>query len=105
MAKLKVKKEPVWFAIVGVRPLAGNDIIPEAKGAHVNIACVSENEESLKATLMENFDHYKFKVFEITDIETENNLSIDNPNNSEKIKLLKEIKEGYRFALGTFFTF
>lgn len=44
-------------------------------------------------------------MYEISDIETEETLTIINKKNAEKIKLLKEIKEGYKFAWGTFYTY
>ena len=96
-------KENIWFAIVGVKPLAGNEIIPKAIAAHVNVALVSKNKTTFKKTLKENFHHHKFEILEILDIETEDTLTIENSKTSEKLKLLKEIKEGYRFAGGTFF--
>ena len=96
-------KENIWFAIVGVKPLAGNEIVPQAIAAHVNVALVAKNKTTLKKTLKENFLYHKFEIFEINDIETEDTLTIENGKTSEKLKLLKEIKEGYRFAWGTFF--
>ena len=100
-----MKTEKVWFAVVGIKPLKGNTTISDASGAHVNVACISDTKANFKNKLQENFEYYKFEIFEILDIETEENLTINNKNNSGKIKLLYEIKEGYRFAWGTFYTF
>jgi len=97
--------DKIWFALVGIKPLKGNEILPKAKGAYVNIACVSKNEESLKEELKEIFKHHLFSITDIDEIETENTLIIDNPNNAEKVQLLNEIKEGYKFAWGTFHAF
>lgn len=97
--------EKIWFALVGIKPLKGNEILPKGKGAYVNVACVSENEGSLKDELKEIFKHHLFTVTDIDEIETEDTFVIDNPYNAEKIKLLNEIKEGYKFAWGTFHTF
>jgi len=97
--------EKIWFAIVGIKPLKGNEIISDANGAHVNVACISDTKANFKRNLKENFKYHKFEVFEILDIETEENMKIINKENSEKIKLLNEIKEGYRFAWGTFYTY
>ena len=80
-------------------------IFVQSKGAYVNVACVSENEITFKKEVSDIFMHHRFKVFEIDEIETEENLAIDNPSNAEKITLLNEIKEGYSFAWGTFHTF
>lgn len=99
----KYKTEKIWFALVGLQPLKGNEIVPEAKSAYVNVACVANGQESLTKKLHENFTYHKFKIIEITDIETEENITIDDKKTSAKIKLLKEIKEGNKFAWGKFF--
>lgn len=44
--------DKIWFAIVGIKPLKGNKIISSAKGAHVNVACISDTEEILKQNLL-----------------------------------------------------
>ncbi len=97
--------DKIWFALVGIKPLQKNEILPKAKGAYVNVACISENEGSLKEDLKEIFKHHKFSITDIDEIETEDNLSIDNSDNAEKFKLLNEIKEGYKFDWGTFHSF
>jgi hypothetical protein len=95
--------EKVWFALVGVRPLEGNELITDAKGAYVNVACLSEDESRFKKKLYENFEYYKFQIFDIDDIETEETLDIE--NDSVRSELLNEIKEGYGFSWGTFHSF
>lgn len=97
--------DKVWFALVGIKPLKKNEILPNVKGAYINVACISENERNLKKDLKEIFKHHKFDITDIDEIETEDNLVIDNPDNAEKIQLLNEIKEGYKFAWGTFHSF
>jgi len=100
-----MNNQKIWFALVGVKPTKGNDIIPNSAGAYANVACVSQSEDEFKNKLQENFKHHKFKIFEIEEIETEETMDIDDEENSEKILLLNEIKEGYQFAWGTFHLF
>lgn len=95
----------IWFALVKVRPLQGNEILPKVKGAYVNIACISESEQTLREDIIEFFKYYLFKVITIEDIENEQSLIIENANKAEKTQLLNEINEGYQFAWGTFHTF
>jgi len=85
--------------------LSGNEILPDVKGAYVNVACVSENEKEFKLKLSDIFKHHSFEIFEIDEIETEDDLKIDNPDNAEKLSLIDEIREGYQFAWGTFHVF
>ncbi len=66
-----MKVEKIWFAIVGIKPLKGNEIISNANGAYVNVACLSDTKTNFKTKLQENFKHHKFEIFEILDIETE----------------------------------
>jgi hypothetical protein len=100
-----MSNKKIWFALVGVKLMEGNEYLTDADGAYVNAACLSENESEFIAKLHENFEHNKFKIFEIDDIETEETLSIDNEDNAEKLALMDEINEGYSFAWGTFHTF
>lgn len=95
----------IWFALVGVKVIEGNEYITDADGAYVNVACLAEDETGFITKLHKNFEHNKFKVFSIDEIETERTLIIDNEDNAEKLELLDEIKEGYSFAWGTFHTF
>jgi hypothetical protein len=101
----KMTKEIIWFALVGIKPLKGNKILPKVKGAYVNVACISANEENFKNDLAEIFKQYRFVLTDIGEIETEDNMVIDNPKNAEKLQLITEIKEGYKFAWGAFHTF
>ena len=80
--------EKIWFALVGIKPLKGNEILPEVKGAYVNVACVSENEGSLKGQLKEIFKSHLFVVTDIEEIETEDNIVIDNLENAESSNYL-----------------
>lgn len=95
----------IWFALVRVKPLKGNEFLPDSKGAYVNVAYACDNEVNLKSELAEVFKYHKFKVTEINDIETVDTLIVDNPSNAEKVKLLNEINEGFKFAWGTFHAF
>jgi hypothetical protein len=101
----KMATEKIWLALVGVKPLKGNEILPKVKGAYVNVACISTNEENFKNDLAEIFNQYRFALTDIDEIETEDNMVIANPKNAEKLQLLSEIKEGYKFAWGAFHTF
>lgn len=100
-----MESRQIWFAVVGVKPLKGNEIIKGNKGAHVNVACVADSEENFRKKIKENFEYHKCKIFEICDITTDKNILVVNKSNSENIRLLNEIKEGYEFAWGTFYTF
>lgn len=100
-----MRTKKIWFAIVGIKPLKGNKIISNSNGAHVNVACISDTKTNFKRKLQEIFKYHKCEIFQILDIETEDNLTIINKNNSEKIILMNEINEGYQFAWGTFYTF
>jgi hypothetical protein len=100
-----MKNNITWFAVVGVRVLANNELIHDANGAYVNIACVADDRDELLVRLCEIFKHNRFEVFDIDDIETEESLNIREGWNPEKMELLNEIKEGYLFAWGTFHSF
>lgn len=96
--------ELVWFALVKVKPLKGNEILPKVKGAYVNVACISENEQTFKVTIEQIFKSHLFKVISIEDIENKQNLVVET-DTSEYVRLLNEINEGYEFAWGTFHSF
>lgn len=97
-------KEKIWLALVGVKRLDGNKYIDTA-GAYVSVAGLAGDEAEFISKLNFNFKHNKFEVFEIEDIETENSLTTENTENAEKLKLIDELKEGYKFAWGIFHTF
>jgi hypothetical protein len=100
-----MNNKKIWLAVVGVTPLTGNEILPDVRGAYVNVACMCDDEKEFKEILNQVFFHHRFKVIEIDDIETEDGIVIHNPKNAEKITLIKEIKEGYQFSWGTFHAF
>ncbi|WP_129717406.1 hypothetical protein [Pedobacter sp. SYP-B3415] len=99
-----MSSEKIWLALVGIRPLSGNEYFNNA-GAYVNVACLAESQSAFTSKLRFNFEYHNFKVFDIDDIETEETLIIHNDENAEKLRLIGEIKQGYKFAWGTFHTF
>jgi hypothetical protein len=95
----------VWFGLVTLEPINGNADLGNAIGAVVNVAYRAFDIDDFLIVVAQSFKSFDFKVIEIEDIENEDNLFIKNPDNAEKLKLLKQILDGDDFAWGTFHTY
>ncbi|WP_062053194.1 hypothetical protein [Aquimarina longa] len=95
-----------WLALVQVKPANDNDTLNGALGAFVNVAYRAWDINNLEDLISSTFKEQDYEVLNIEDIETENDLNIDNSEEAEKLELLKDIKEeGYSFSWGTFYTY
>lgn len=96
----------IWLALVEIRALKNNDALKGAYGAFVNVAYKAVSREDLICKIKASFGENDFEVYEIDDIESKENLIIDNPDNAEKLELLRDIEEeGYHFSWGVYYTF
>lgn len=101
-----MKKVQVWFAIIEVKAINENLSLDEAVGAYVNVAYLAYNENDFIERIQKTFSEKDFTVVEIDDIENQANLSIDNPDEAEKLELLRDIEvEGYDYSWGVYHTF
>jgi hypothetical protein len=55
-----MKKQAIWFALVGVVPLEGNELITDVSGAYVNVVALSTDEVDFTYKSYEVFAHHKF---------------------------------------------
>ncbi len=95
----------IWMALVQVEPINDNRDLGEAKGAYVNVAYRATSKNQFVKALEESFTKYDFKVLEIDDVERADSLTIDNPDNAEKLLLLKEVESESEFSWGDFHTY
>lgn len=96
----------IWFGLVGIKALKGNNILEGVLGAYTNVACRATSKEDFISKINHWFKEKDFEVFEIDDIEHIDNLTIGDPESSEKLDLLNNIvKYGYDCSWGTYHTF
>lgn len=98
-------KKDVWLAIIEVEPINDNMDLGEAKGAFVNVAYKASSKKAFIKAVKESFAEYDFKVLEIDEVERGDQITIDNPDNAEKLKLLKELQSESPFTWGDFHTY
>lgn len=96
--------EKIWFALVGLKTLKGNEMIPEHKGAYTRIACKLSDKKELQPFLNDIFKYYHFEVIDITDIQAEETLNLEDQENKITQELISEINKGRKFAWSTFHT-
>ena len=101
----KTRIDMIWLGIVEVKAINNNEDLGGAAGAFVNVAYIASSHNDFIQNVNESFQANDFEVIEIEEIENEENLSIDNPDNAEKLELIREIKNGEKIAWGTFHTF
>ena len=96
----------IWFAIVQIKPLKNNKRLKGADGAYVNVAYAAESQDDFIDKINLSFKENDFKVIEIDEIENKDTVSIDNPENAEKLELLNDIEvEKFDFSWGVFHTY
>lgn len=102
----KMKEDNVWLALVEVETINNNIDLGDASGAFVNVAYRASSKEEFISSIVNSFNEYDFNVLEIDDIESYDQIQVDNPENSEKISLVKKITdESLEFTWGDFHTF
>lgn len=89
----------VWFALVNVEPLSGNEFLPIYEGAYVNVAALANDKENFLTIIANQFDYYKFKVIKIEDVMNRKDIK---KLNNERLKLNQILSQDYEFAWGTF---
>ncbi len=101
-----INKNNIWFALVNVEVINGNNDLDDSEGAYVNVACVAENEKTFTSKVLEHFTKYDFQVLEIENIERFSIMNIRNHKTSEKLDLIKELEISKQdIVWGTFHTY
>ena len=102
---MKKKYENVWISSVHLKPLSGNIIIPNAKGAVVNVLFVADSDNDYKQTVLEALEHMHFQLISFDEVNLFNSIADDNLNDKELLSLAKKaVKTGY-VLFSTYYTY
>ncbi|WP_338762280.1 hypothetical protein WAF17_17300 [Bernardetia sp. ABR2-2B] len=101
-----IDKNNIWFALVNVEVINGNNDLDDSEGAYVNIACIAENEKTFTSKVLEYFTKNDFQVLEIENIERFSIMNIRNRKTLEKLDLIQELETSSQEVVwGTFHTY
>jgi hypothetical protein len=91
----------IWYAMVQVIPINGNNQLDSAKGAFVNVAYKAGSKQEFLGLIKDTFLRQNFMVKEIDDVGM---LTDNNADNPEKISLLNDMQD-YDYSWGDFHTY
>lgn len=101
-----METEHIWFGLAHIQAINSNKQLDDAAGAFVNVMYKATSQEEFIKLVEHTFKERDFDVIEIEDIERADNLTIDNPENAEKLVLLEDVQSGlYDFSWGNFYTY
>lgn len=98
--------DQIWLGLVEIRSKNLNTIIEDSLGAFVNVAYKAYSEDHFLSKIKDTFSEKEFEVLDVDDIETLENVTIDQDIEAEKIELINDIlNEGYDFSWGVFHSY